>query len=54
MPGLKVVPPSTPEDAKGLLHAALSDPDPVLIFEHMLLYKMKTEVPSGHYTTPIV
>jgi acetoin:2,6-dichlorophenolindophenol oxidoreductase subunit beta len=53
VPGLKVVQPSTPEDAKGLLLAALEDPDPVLIFEHKLLYKMKGEVPSGYYTTPI-
>jgi acetoin:2,6-dichlorophenolindophenol oxidoreductase subunit beta len=53
VPGLKVVQPSTPEDAKGLLLAALADPDPVLIFEHKLLYKMKGEVPAGHYTTPI-
>jgi acetoin:2,6-dichlorophenolindophenol oxidoreductase subunit beta len=53
VPGLKVVQPSTPEDAKGLLLAALADPDPVLIFEHKLLYKMKGEVPAGHYATPI-
>ena len=53
VPGLKVVQPSTPEDAKGLLLAALADPDPVLIFEHKLLYKMRGPVPEGHYTTPI-
>ncbi|MDH6265821.1 pyruvate/2-oxoglutarate/acetoin dehydrogenase E1 component [Rhizobium sp. SG_E_25_P2] len=53
VPGLKVVQPSTPEDAKGLLLAALADPDPVLIFEHKLLYKMKGHVPEGHYTVPI-
>ncbi len=53
VPGLKVVQPSTPADAKGLLLAALEDPDPVMIFEHKILYKMKGEVPSGHYTTPI-
>ena len=53
VPGLKVVQPSTPEDAKGLLLAALEDPDPVLIFEHKLLYKVKGPVPSGYYTTPI-
>jgi pyruvate dehydrogenase E1 component beta subunit len=53
VPGLKVVEPSTPEDAKGLLLAALADPDPVLIFEHKLLYKMKGAVPAGHYATPI-
>jgi pyruvate dehydrogenase E1 component beta subunit len=53
VPGLKVVQPSTPEDAKGLLLAALADPDPVMIFEHKILYKMKGPVPEGHYTTPI-
>ena len=53
VPGLKVVQPSTPEDAKGLLLAALDDPDPVMIFEHKLLYKMKGPVPEGRYTTPI-
>ncbi len=53
VPGLKVVQPSTPEDAKGLLLAALEDPDPVMIFEHKLLYKMKAPVSEGHYTTPI-
>jgi len=53
VPGLKVVQPSTPEDAKGLLLAALDDPDPVMIFEHKVLYKMKGPVPEGRYTTPI-
>ncbi len=53
VPGLKVLQPSTPEDAKGMLLAALADPDPVMIFEHKLLYKMKGEVPAGHYLTPI-
>ncbi|MDC0116211.1 alpha-ketoacid dehydrogenase subunit beta [Octadecabacter sp.] len=53
VPGLKVVQPSTPEDAKGLLLAALDDPDPVMIFEHKILYKMKGHVPEGRYTTPI-
>ncbi|MEM7644082.1 MAG: alpha-ketoacid dehydrogenase subunit beta [Pseudomonadota bacterium] len=53
VPGLKVVQPSTPEDAKGLLLAALEDPDPVLIFEHKLLYKTRGPVPDGPYTTPI-
>ncbi|WP_181703932.1 alpha-ketoacid dehydrogenase subunit beta [Chthonobacter albigriseus] len=53
VPGLKVVEPSTPHDAKGLLLAALEDPDPVLVFEHKLLYKMKGPVPQGHYTIPI-
>lgn len=53
VPGLKVVQPSNPHDAKGLLLAAIEDPDPVIIFEHKLLYKMKGHVPAGHYTTPI-
>lgn len=53
VPGLKVVQPATPADAKGLLLAALEDPDPVVIFEHKLLYKMKGPVAEGHYTTPI-
>lgn len=53
VPGLKVIQPSTPEDAKGMLLAALEDPDPVMIFEHKILYKMKGHVPEGHYTTPI-
>jgi len=53
VPGLKVVQPATPHDAKGLLLAAVKDPDPVMIFEHKLLYKMKDEVPEGYYTVPI-
>ena len=53
VPGLKVVQPSTPHDAKGLLLAAIADPDPVMLFEHKLLYKMKGPVPEGHYTVPI-
>src|SRR5262245_54882561 len=53
VPGLKVIQPSTPHDAKGLLLAALDDPDPVMIFEHKLLYKSKGPVPEGYYTEPI-
>jgi len=53
VPGLKVVQPATPEDAKGMLLAALADPDPVLIFEHKLLYKTRGHVPAGSYLTPI-
>ncbi|MBF9231915.1 alpha-ketoacid dehydrogenase subunit beta [Microvirga alba] len=53
VPGLKVLQPSTPHDAKGMLLAAVADPDPVMIFEHKLLYKMKGPVPEGHYTVPI-
>ena len=53
VPGLKVVEPATPHDAKGLLLAAIADPDPVIVFEHKLLYKAKGPVPEGHYTVPI-
>ena len=53
MPGLKVIQPATPYDAKGMLLAAIDDPDPVMIFEHKLLYKMKGPVPEGHYTVPL-
>jgi pyruvate dehydrogenase E1 component beta subunit len=53
VPGLKVVQPATPYDAKGLLLAAIDDPDPVMVFEHKLLYKMKGEVPEESYRVPI-
>ncbi len=53
VPGLKVIQPATPHDAKGMLLAAIDDPDPVMIFEHKLLYKMKGPVPEGHYLVPI-
>ena len=53
VPGLKVVEPTTPYDAKGLLLAAIADPDPVMIFEHKLLYKTKGPVPEGYYTGPL-
>ncbi|MGE3875312.1 MAG: alpha-ketoacid dehydrogenase subunit beta [Parvibaculaceae bacterium] len=53
VPGLKVVQPSTPHDAKGLLLSAIDDPDPVMVFEHKLLYKMKGEVPEDAYRVPI-
>jgi acetoin:2,6-dichlorophenolindophenol oxidoreductase subunit beta len=53
VPGLKVLQPSTPADAKGMLLAAIDDPDPVFIFEHKLLYKMKGDVPEGMDRTPI-
>ena len=53
-PGLKVVYPSNPHDAKGLLNAAIEDPNPVLYFEHKLLYRSVTaSVPDDYYTTPI-
>ncbi|OGX91551.1 alpha-ketoacid dehydrogenase subunit alpha/beta [Hymenobacter coccineus] len=54
VPGLKVVYPSNPHDAKGLLCAAFDDPNPVLYFEHKLLYRsLSGPVPEGYYTTPI-
>jgi 2-oxoisovalerate dehydrogenase E1 component beta subunit len=54
VPGLKVVVPSTPHDAKGLLTAALRDDDPVLYFEHKRAYRLiKGEVPEDDYTVPI-
>lgn len=53
-PGLKVVMPSTAYDAKGLLLAAIRDPNPVLFFEHKSLYRQaKGEVPEDEYTVPI-
>ncbi|MEG0438584.1 MAG: alpha-ketoacid dehydrogenase subunit beta [Solibacillus sp.] len=53
-PGLKIVIPSTPYDAKGLLKAAIRDPDPVLFFEHKRAYRLiKGEVPTDDYTIPI-
>lgn len=53
-PGLKVVYPSSPEDAKGLLLASLADPNPVLFFEHKALYRsISGEVPEGYYSIPI-
>jgi 2-oxoisovalerate dehydrogenase E1 component beta subunit len=54
VPGLKVVAPSFPADMKGLLNAAIEDPDPVLFLEHKKTYRLvKGEVPNGHYTIPI-
>ena len=54
VPGLKVVYPSNPHDAKGLLCAAFEDPNPVLYFEHKMLYRsLSGPVPEAYYTTPI-
>jgi pyruvate/2-oxoglutarate/acetoin dehydrogenase E1 component len=53
IPGLKIVCPATPEDAKGLLASSIEDPNPVLYFEHKHLYRrIKGEVPDERYTTP--
>jgi pyruvate dehydrogenase E1 component beta subunit len=53
-PGLKVVVPSTPADAKGLLLSAIRDPDPVFFFEPKKLYRsLKGDVPDGDYTVPL-
>ncbi|MFZ4618081.1 MAG: alpha-ketoacid dehydrogenase subunit beta [Rectinemataceae bacterium] len=51
-PGIKVVTPSTPADAKGLLKTAIRDSNPVLFLEQKLLYRVKGEVPEGDYTIP--
>jgi 2-oxoisovalerate dehydrogenase E1 component len=54
VPGLKIVYPSTPEDAKGLLLAAFDDPNPVMFFEHKAMYRSESGmVPEGFYTTEI-
>ncbi len=53
IPGLKVVSPSTPYDAKGLLKAAIRDDNPVIFLEHKLLYKSKGEVPEEDYILPL-
>lgn len=53
-PGIKVVAPGTPAAAKGLLLAAIADPDPVVFLEPIRVYRaIKEEVPPGHYTVPI-
>jgi pyruvate dehydrogenase E1 component beta subunit len=53
IPGLKVIMPSTPYDAKGLLKAAIRDNNPVVFFEHKLGYAVKGEVPEESYVLPI-
>lgn len=53
VPGLKVIAPATPRDAKGLLKSAIRDQNPVMFLEAQLLYATKGEVPEGEYTIPI-
>lgn len=53
VPGLKVAAPSNPADAKGLLAAAIRDPDPVVFFEHKNLYAIKGPVPDGEHVVPL-
>lgn len=53
VPGLKVVLPSTPYDAKGLLKSSIRDDNPVIFLEHKLLYATKGPVPEGEYTVPL-
>jgi pyruvate dehydrogenase E1 component beta subunit len=53
VPGLKVVLPSTPADAKGLLKAAIRDDNPVVFFEDKMMYKLKGPVPDGDYIIPL-
>jgi pyruvate dehydrogenase E1 component beta subunit len=52
VPGLKVVAPSTPADAKGMLHTAVRDNNPVIFLENLALYNIKGDVPDGDYTVP--
>jgi 2-oxoisovalerate dehydrogenase E1 component beta subunit len=54
VPGLKIVAPAFPADMKGLLNAAIDDPDPVLFLEHKKTYRMsRMDVPNGHYSIPL-
>jgi pyruvate dehydrogenase E1 component beta subunit len=53
VPGLKLVMPSTPYDAKGLLKSSIRDDDPVIFFEHKYSYGIEGEVPEGEYTIPL-
>lgn len=53
VPGLKIVCPSTPYDAKGILKSAIRDNNPVIVFEHIMLYNIKGEVPEEQYYLPL-
>jgi pyruvate dehydrogenase E1 component beta subunit len=53
VPGLKIVACSTPHNAKGLLKSAIRDENPVLFFEHVLLYNLKEDLPDGEYLLPL-
>src|SRR3954468_4453777 len=53
IPGLKVVAPSNPSDMKGLLAAAIRDPDPVIVCEHKALFAVKGDVPDGDHVVPL-
>jgi len=53
VPGLKVVMPSTPRDAKGLLKSAIRDENPVIVIEHLALYRQQGDVPKGEFIVPI-
>ena len=53
VPGLKIVSPSSPAEAFGLLAAAIRDDDPVLVFEHKALYARKEEAPEGEHVLPL-
>lgn len=53
IPGLKVIQPATAYDAKGLLHAAIEDDNPVMFYEHKLCYRTSSDVPEGKYIIPI-
>lgn len=53
IPGLKVVMPATPSDAKGLLIASVEDNNPVMFLEHRWLHSLEDQVPEGHYTVPL-
>ncbi|MEM2464384.1 MAG: dehydrogenase E1 component subunit alpha/beta [Candidatus Bathyarchaeia archaeon] len=53
VPGLKIVMPSTPYDAKGLLKASIRDDDPVIFFEHKMMYGLRGRIPTGEYMVPL-